>query len=218
MLCQQKILLFDIFLEFVPEQVFVEQFADFDSSAEDLIAIAWPDAAAGGADFGPLFLCSFDAGIKHPVVGHDQVGILADHKPFRCDRQAVVLKFLHLVQENARIQDHSVADHAFFVFIQDPGRNEMEDILFALNHQGMSGIIATLKSYNIIRMPCQQVNDFAFAFITPLGPNNNYICHDFLLIVKSACRIVFARLIAAAWFSFCKISQRKDSQRVGKSQ
>ena len=45
----------------------------------------------------------------------------------------------------------------------------MKNILLTVDDQGVSGIIAPLKTDNIIRITGQQINDFAFTFITPLG-------------------------------------------------
>jgi hypothetical protein len=39
----------------------------------------------------------------------------------------------------------------------------------------MAGIVTPLKPYHGIGLGCKQVNDFSFAFIPPLGSQDDYI-------------------------------------------
>jgi hypothetical protein len=39
----------------------------------------------------------------------------------------------------------------------------------------MTGVVAALKAHYRRRLLGQQVNDFALAFVTPLGAQDNYI-------------------------------------------
>jgi hypothetical protein len=53
----------------------------------------------------------------------------------------------------------------------------VKNVLLAVDNQGMSGIIATLEPDHEIRITGQQINDFALAFITPLGTDHYHTGH-----------------------------------------
>ncbi len=53
----------------------------------------------------------------------------------------------------------------------------MEHGLFAVDHQCVTGIRAALIAYNKVRLAREDVDHFAFAFITPLRSNNDYAWH-----------------------------------------
>jgi len=46
--------------------------------------------------------------------------------------------------------------------------------LFA-NDQGMARVVAPLKTNNRLRSTCQKIDDFPFAFVTPLRTEDNDI-------------------------------------------
>ena len=45
----------------------------------------------------------------------------------------------------------------------------------------MAGVVAALGSHHDVRLFRQHIDDFAFAFIAPLGAHQNCICHNDLL-------------------------------------
>ena len=57
----------------------------------------------------------------------------------------------------------------------------MTDELFAVYNNGMPGIVSALKSHNNVRKFRQKIDDFTFAFITPLGSDNYDVGHVLLL-------------------------------------
>jgi hypothetical protein len=57
--------------------------------------------------------------------------------------------------------------------VQHPRRDQSDDRLFPANHQGVTRIITTLKSYNDIGLAGQQVHDLPFALISPLNADDN---------------------------------------------
>ncbi len=54
-------------------------------------------------------------------------------------------------------------------------RDQVQDRLFAVDHQCMAGIVATLKAHDSCCTIRQQVHNLSFAFVTPLGADDNYI-------------------------------------------
>ena len=57
----------------------------------------------------------------------------------------------------------------------------MADKLFSANNHGMAGVVSTLESDDQIGVLGQQINNFAFTLVTPLGTNDHYIRHVALL-------------------------------------
>ena len=53
----------------------------------------------------------------------------------------------------------------------------MQNVLLAVNAYCMAGVMSSLVSGNNIKMVSKQINNLAFAFVTPLGADNYYVCH-----------------------------------------
>jgi hypothetical protein len=63
--------------------------------------------------------------------------------------------------------------------------------LLAFDDHGVSGVVSALKAHHDIGIFGQKIDEFAFAFITPLGSYNYDICHLSLLVFLFTAR--FAR-------------------------
>ena len=48
----------------------------------------------------------------------------------------------------------------------------------ALDHHGVSGIVAALEADDHVHFISQNVNDFSFSFITPLGSDDDISSHN----------------------------------------
>jgi hypothetical protein len=59
----------------------------------------------------------------------------------------------------------------------------MKNKLLTAHNHGVAGVIAPLKPDNNIGMFCQQINDLALAFITPLGADYDYVSHLFTFLM-----------------------------------
>ncbi len=57
----------------------------------------------------------------------------------------------------------------------------MQNDGFVTNYQRVTGIVAALVTDDLLGMLRVDVNDFTFAFVTPLGADNDDICHIYLL-------------------------------------
>ena len=101
------------------------------------------------------------------------------HKILRRDRDAVFLEAFHLADETDRIEHHAIADDTQFVFAQDAGGDQMQHRLLAFDDDRMTGVVAAGVAHDDARRLREHVNDFAFAFVTPLGADQNCVCHKF---------------------------------------
>ena len=75
--------------------------------------------------------------------------------------------------EGTQAEDDAVADVALYACMQDAGGDEVQDGFFAVNDEGMAGVVAALVTHDGARFFGEQVDDFAFAFVAPLGADND---------------------------------------------
>ena len=59
----------------------------------------------------------------------------------------------------------------------------MKNVTVLADFHSMSGIVSALETDNHIHIACQNVNKFAFAFITPLGSDQNINRHNKKLLI-----------------------------------
>ena len=53
----------------------------------------------------------------------------------------------------------------------------MQDGFLAIDDDGVAGVVAAGVADDDLRLLGEHVNDFAFAFVAPLGADENCICH-----------------------------------------
>jgi hypothetical protein len=92
----------------------------------------------------------------------------------------------------------------------------MTDKLFTTHHHGMPGVVSTLKSNDHIGVFGQQVNNFAFAFVPPLGSDDYDICHFSLLFDSPPASLESQRSQRVFSFNF-QLSPAKEQQDLNKS-
>ena len=90
------------------------------------------------------------------------------------------------MHEVHRVQDDAIADHAGFATMQNTGGNQVENILFLAMPDRMSGIVSPLHPDDQIGLLSENIDNFPFSLISPLGSNQNSIRHkQIMLTVKS---------------------------------
>jgi hypothetical protein len=55
----------------------------------------------------------------------------------------------------------------------------VQDIFFRTEKNRVAGVVAAGVADDDVRLLGEDVNDFALAFIAPLGTNENCVCHKF---------------------------------------
>ena len=61
--------------------------------------------------------------------------------------------------------------------IQDAGGHKLQGVLLAVDHHGMTRVVAALIAHDIGVLFRQQVDDFGFTFVAPLGSDNDRDWH-----------------------------------------
>ena len=83
------------------------------------------------------------------------------------------------------VQDHAVADVALDAWTHDAAGNQVERGFHAIDDQGVTRIVAALKAHHAASAFGQPIDQFAFAFVTPLGADDDHIATDFLNCVAT---------------------------------
>ena len=76
-------------------------------------------------------------------------------------------------QQRLKREHDAIADEAGDLRSQDAGWNQREDRLFPADDQRMTGVVPALKTRYGTRLLSEQVDDFALAFVTPLGTDDD---------------------------------------------
>ena len=91
------------------------------------------------------------------------------------DEQAVgeldvaLFEALDFLDESEWVDDDAVGDDALFPRAQDAGGDEVKDEFLLADFDRMSGIVAALGADDDIGFLGEDVDDFSFSFIAPLG-------------------------------------------------
>jgi hypothetical protein len=158
------------------EAVGLDEVAHADTGAGGFIGVGGSDATFGSSDFGAA-LTDFALGVEEPVVGHDDVGGIADEEA-AADLDLHIEERIDFLEEADGIDDDAITDDAFFISAEDAGGDEVEDVFFAFDEDGMAGVVATGATDDDIGVFREDVDDLAFTFIAPLGAYQNCVGHN----------------------------------------
>ncbi len=172
---QQKILFRQEFAHLASEHLGLHQVGKTNAAPTDLVLIGRANAAAGGADFAAG--TAFTRLVDGHVVGHDDMRVAVDHQLRIIFEIAAFFKIIDLLQKDARVEHHPVGDYAALAFVQNAGRNQMQNRLLLAHHEGVSGVVAALVTDDLIGILRVNINNFSLAFVTPLGADNHNIGH-----------------------------------------
>jgi hypothetical protein len=78
------------------------------------------------------------------------------------------LQLVDLGEERLRIDDHAVANHTGDAVVQNAGRQQPQHELAAVRVDRVPGVVTTLIPRDNREVRGQQIDDLAFAFVSPL--------------------------------------------------
>ena len=107
-------------------------------------------------------------GVEFLVVREDQVGVSAEAEVAR--RHAPGLEHVHLGDEDAGIDHHTVADDRGDMGIEDTTGNELQGEGFTIDHQRVAGVVATLVADDHRHLASNEVGELSLALVAPLCP------------------------------------------------
>jgi hypothetical protein len=91
---------------------------------------------------------------------------------------SLLLQMIHFFDQGSRIDDDSIADHAQGASVEDPGRNKVKNERATVIDHGVACVRPPLVADDCIGVTGQDVDDFALAFIAPLGAYDHQISHS----------------------------------------
>ncbi|MEY5013755.1 MAG: hypothetical protein RIS92_113 [Verrucomicrobiota bacterium] len=102
---------------------------------------------------------------------------VADEQVGGGDGDAFVSEAFDFSGDRDGVEDDAVADDAHFIGAKDSGRDEVQDVFGSSDDDRVTGVIAALGANDDVGVFGEEIDDFAFAFITPLGADENGVCH-----------------------------------------
>lgn len=109
------------------------------------------------------------------MVGHDDVCTITDEKLWFFSSGG---EFVYFFEQYFWVNDNSVTDDCCFSLDGSAG-HEVEFVDVSVDVDGMSGVVSSLESDDIVSVFCVVINDFSFPFIAPLGSDNQCDRHNF---------------------------------------
>ena len=163
-------------------EVVAQHVAAAETRAAHLRGVGGADPAARRADLLPRRARGLLGLVERAVVEHHHLRAGGDEEtPLRLHARGA--HGLDLLDEVERVHHHAVADDARLALVQDAARDEAQHALLALRDHGVAGVRAALVAHHDVRLVRQDVDDFSFAFISPLGADKNCI-HNLLLLQR----------------------------------
>ncbi len=135
--------------------------------AADLVAVAGADAAHRGADVLAAGAALVERFVFGDVPGKDHVRPIADQQVL-ADLDAAGQQAVDLLQDAGRVEHHAAGDDALHAGSQDAAGNQRQLVGLAVADDGMAGVAAPLVADDDIVLFGQQVDEFAFGFVSPL--------------------------------------------------
>jgi len=72
------------------------------------------------------------------------------------------------VEHGRDVDDSAVTHQVDALIVQNTARKQMESVLVSIGNDGVTGVSATVETGAEVEVFCQDVDEFAFTFITPL--------------------------------------------------
>jgi hypothetical protein len=184
---QDAVIFADSGLQLFREQPRLHQIGNSQPGSRRLITVGRPDPALGRADLRITF-AQLPLFIERAMIWQNQMRAVADQQ-ILLDPDPDFALSLDFMNQRDGIDDHTVSDHAYFSSAQNPGGNEMQNVRRPVVDDGVAGVVATLAPHHHVGLRREHIDYFAFAFIAPLGPDQNRVRHFVRLRQKFSRRI-----------------------------
>ncbi len=153
------------------QQRLVEQVLHAQAAAVHLVLVRGTDAARGGANLHPAGRV-LRRQLDHAMIGKNDVGAVADEQ-VAVDLHAGGAERVDFLHEGERVEHHAVTDDAAAAFAQHAAGNQLQNKLLALDGDRVSGVVpAGIASHDLEALG-KHVDDFALAFVAPLGADDD---------------------------------------------
>jgi hypothetical protein len=177
---QQKVFLCQVAFQSGAELLGIQQFLQAYTTAGGFVGVRRANATACGAKF---FFAEqrFASLIKCPMIRQGDVRFIANKEP-TAEINVALLEMLDFVDNRAGINDHSSANDTAGAGMENPRRDLMKDVFLLIDYDRVSGVCSALTANHHVHLGGQEVDDLAFALITPLHANDGYNRHNLFSI------------------------------------
>ena len=143
-------------------------------AAGHFVFVGGADAPARGADFfaAALLARGFAGHVQRGVQGQDERAGFA-HAQALAHLHAGFFQLGNFFQQLGRREHDAVADVARHARAHDAAGDEVQRRALAANDQGVARVVPALKAHHALRAFGEPVHQLAFAFIAPLGADDN---------------------------------------------
>src|SRR5262249_55274351 len=149
---------------FFTEERGIEELAGAQAAASHFVFVGWADAARRGADFVGATSC-FRGFVELAMIWKNQVRAIADVQA-AFDIDANLGEHFDFADKSGGIDDHAGTDDGVLLGTQYATGNELKDVLFFADDDGVAGIVASGDACDIVERTGEVVDDLAFALVT----------------------------------------------------
>jgi hypothetical protein len=165
-LCQHEVLLTQHDVELLAKDLRVEQVLHPQPHSRRLVRVRGTDASLRRAER-VLAEEAFREPVEFLVVRHDQVRVARHDQARHVD--ALGLQGFEFGQQHRRVDDDAVSDDGRDVRVEHARGHELEGERLALHDDPVPGVVTALVANDHIHVASQEIGQFTFAFVTPLG-------------------------------------------------
>ncbi len=144
---QQLVLLPERALDLLPQDRLVVEVLGTDTQPGDLVHIRRSNAAAGGAN-SPFAEEPLGDLVHHLVERSDQVRVGGNPQPGGVRSPGI--KPVDFLEKGLKIDDDTVANDRHHIRAKDAGGKELQLVLLTTDDDGMPGVIAAVRLYNVV--------------------------------------------------------------------
>ena len=172
---RQRLLVFYQGVVQLMEAFRIVQIRDANPAAPDLIFVARANAPRRRANRNAIF-SRFRHLLHQAMDREDHLRTVADAQLFSYV-DARGLQHGHFFGQCFQVHHDAVADHGHHAGAQNPAGDQFQNEFLGPDINGMPRIVPALIARHNIEPLCEQVHNFAFTLVTPLGPEHNHIGH-----------------------------------------
>ena len=170
---EDRVVFLDAALELDREILRTDEIDHAQAGAGGLVAVGRADAALGRADL-VAALAVFARFVERAVIGQNEMRRLADEQASG-ELDAALFEAFDFLDQRDGVDDDAVGDDAFFPGAQNAGGNQVQDEFFLPDLDRVAGVVAALGADDDIGLLGEDVDDFSFSFIAPLGADKDRV-------------------------------------------
>src|SRR5581483_194347 len=149
------------------KQIEIQQISHAESPATHLIFVGRTNTARGGANLYATG-CILRGELDHPVIGKNHVGTIA-YEEIAVHLHPGLSQSANFFQEGHGIKHDAITDHTTAARTENATRHELQNEFLAVDDDGMPGIVSAGITRDYGELFREDVDNFPFAFIAPLG-------------------------------------------------